>query len=544
MSEPPSRGLSFSTWPTGAIGRVTLIVEAFLEGSTAVTQDDIVRLRNIVRRTELPDAPDADVESLLQHVLDDVHIPPPNGGPIKLLAADDPPPVPADAVATAAATTSGTASQSVMMPTLGASTTEGTVTCWLKAVGEAVDVDEPLLQMSTDKVDIEIPSPIAGVIERILVQEDETVKVGTKLAVIARNRASDVPAARRLLSQQTLDEAATNSWSKWRSLGRRVEVTQIAGSRGGRHTHTLFGLTAGSGSPIAWSTTTDSVTAQWQTTTFPAPSEECGTLARRANAGSGEQQRFVGLTSFSSGPGHQEVILASAEGDLFASQRLGGAPWSRWQRISWVGRRIRQISGSCAWPGYATVFALTADSRLLYSFYKVGEDPLAWNEMDTPAPGRYVSLTSFSRGVGLQDLLIVAANGSLFSRNSHSRDPFSPSSHPREWSPWQKFGEIPNTRQVIGVGMVPLGQQVFALTSDSRLLCNQEGSTGDANRWEEIELPSRDLYVGIAAYSLTPGSLFLFAATESGSVHFKKLTTGQHKREAAAEQAPERNRKA
>ena len=70
-------------------------------------------------------------------------------------------------------------SESVSLPALGESVTEGTVTRWLKKVGDRVEVDEPLLEVSTDKVDTEIPSPVAGVIEAILVPEDETVEVGT-----------------------------------------------------------------------------------------------------------------------------------------------------------------------------------------------------------------------------------------------------------------------------------------------------------------------------------------------------------------------------
>ena len=75
-------------------------------------------------------------------------------------------------------------SQSVNLPALGESVTEGTVTRWLKNVGDHVEVDEPLVEVSTDKVDTEIPSPIAGVIEAILVQEDETVEVGTPLVTV------------------------------------------------------------------------------------------------------------------------------------------------------------------------------------------------------------------------------------------------------------------------------------------------------------------------------------------------------------------------
>jgi pyruvate dehydrogenase E2 component (dihydrolipoamide acetyltransferase) len=75
-------------------------------------------------------------------------------------------------------------SESVNLPALGESVTEGTVTRWLKNVGDRVEVDEPLLEVSTDKVDTEIPSPIAGIIEAILVAEDETVEVGTPLVTI------------------------------------------------------------------------------------------------------------------------------------------------------------------------------------------------------------------------------------------------------------------------------------------------------------------------------------------------------------------------
>ncbi|MGW6796159.1 biotin/lipoyl-containing protein, partial [Streptomyces chartreusis] len=73
---------------------------------------------------------------------------------------------------------------SVTLPALGESVTEGTVTRWLKAEGERVEADEPLLEVSTDKVDTEIPSPAAGVLASIKVAEDETVEVGAELAVI------------------------------------------------------------------------------------------------------------------------------------------------------------------------------------------------------------------------------------------------------------------------------------------------------------------------------------------------------------------------
>src|SRR5579875_1417337 len=75
-------------------------------------------------------------------------------------------------------------STSVTMPRLGESVTEGTVTRWLKAEGDHVDADEPLLEVSTDKVDTEVPSPASGTLLSIKVQEDETVEIGTELALI------------------------------------------------------------------------------------------------------------------------------------------------------------------------------------------------------------------------------------------------------------------------------------------------------------------------------------------------------------------------
>src|SRR3954464_15826587 len=72
----------------------------------------------------------------------------------------------------------------VTLPALGESVTEGTITRWLKEVGDEVEVDEPLLEVSTDKVDTEIPSPVAGTLLEIKAEEDETVEVGAELAVI------------------------------------------------------------------------------------------------------------------------------------------------------------------------------------------------------------------------------------------------------------------------------------------------------------------------------------------------------------------------
>ena len=84
---------------------------------------------------------------------------------------------------------------SVTMPALGESVSEGTVTRWLKAEGDHVNVDEPLLEVSTDKVDTEIPSPVAGTLQKIVVQVDQTVPVGAELAIIADGAAAPAPVA-------------------------------------------------------------------------------------------------------------------------------------------------------------------------------------------------------------------------------------------------------------------------------------------------------------------------------------------------------------
>ena len=82
----------------------------------------------------------------------------------------------------------------VKLPALGESVTEGTVTRWLKKIGDTVAIDEPLVEVSTDKVDTEIPSPVAGVLTQILVAEDETAAVGAVLAVVEDGVAASAPA--------------------------------------------------------------------------------------------------------------------------------------------------------------------------------------------------------------------------------------------------------------------------------------------------------------------------------------------------------------
>ncbi|MFM9627687.1 2-oxoglutarate dehydrogenase, E2 component, dihydrolipoamide succinyltransferase [Streptomyces galilaeus] len=107
-----------------------------------------------------------------------------------------PAPAPTAEAASGAGSAEGT---DVVLPALGESVTEGTVTRWLKSVGDSVEADEPLLEVSTDKVDTEIPAPTSGVLLEITVGEDETAEVGAKLAVIgapgAAPAAAPAPAA-------------------------------------------------------------------------------------------------------------------------------------------------------------------------------------------------------------------------------------------------------------------------------------------------------------------------------------------------------------
>src|SRR6478609_1496871 len=83
----------------------------------------------------------------------------------------------------------------VVMPQMGESIAEGTIVRWIKKVGDTVDRDEPLFEISTDKVDAEIPSPVAGVVSEIRVKEGETVPVNSVVAVIGSAAAAKSPSA-------------------------------------------------------------------------------------------------------------------------------------------------------------------------------------------------------------------------------------------------------------------------------------------------------------------------------------------------------------
>src|SRR3954453_8224279 len=101
----------------------------------------------------------------------------------------------------------------VVMPQMGVSVSEGTITKWLKQQGEQVEADEPLLEISTDKVDTEVPSPGTGVLSEILVNEGETVEVGTVLGRIGAGGEGAAPreAPPEPATQEAADEAMAAS---------------------------------------------------------------------------------------------------------------------------------------------------------------------------------------------------------------------------------------------------------------------------------------------------------------------------------------------
>ena len=97
-------------------------------------------------------------------------------------------------------------STSVTLPALGESVTEGTVSQWLKSVGDRVEVDEALVEISTDKVDTEVPSPVAGTLLEIRANEDDTIEVGEVLAIVGDGSAA--PAKQEAPKQEAPKEEA------------------------------------------------------------------------------------------------------------------------------------------------------------------------------------------------------------------------------------------------------------------------------------------------------------------------------------------------
>ncbi|WP_022867741.1 2-oxoglutarate dehydrogenase, E2 component, dihydrolipoamide succinyltransferase [Schaalia vaccimaxillae] len=127
----------------------------------------------------------------------------------------------------------------VTMPALGESVTEGTVTTWLKNVGDTVAVDEPIVEVSTDKVDSEVPSPAAGILIEILVGEDETVEVGTKIAMIGdaseasesqESQAKEAPAPAESASTEPPAQSSTSAEPAGPASGIEVKMPALGES--------------------------------------------------------------------------------------------------------------------------------------------------------------------------------------------------------------------------------------------------------------------------------------------------------------------------
>jgi pyruvate dehydrogenase E2 component (dihydrolipoyllysine-residue acetyltransferase) len=128
----------------------------------------------------------------------------------------------------------------VVMPQMGVSVSEGTITKWVKSEGEAIEADETLLEISTDKVDTDVPSPASGVVQQIIVQEGETVAVGTKLAVIAPEGAEaaapaeappapeEAPSAEEAPPEPATQEAAAEADAASSAEGEPAAVAEAA----------------------------------------------------------------------------------------------------------------------------------------------------------------------------------------------------------------------------------------------------------------------------------------------------------------------------
>ena len=175
-------------------------------GDTVAVDDPIVEVSTDKVDTEIPSPVAGVVEQILVEEDEDVEVgaalvvigdgsSAPAAAPAAPTAEAPAASAPAAPAAAAESPAAGSATgQEVTLPALGESVTEGTVTRWLKEVGEQVEVDEPLVEVSTDKVDTEVPSPVAGTLLEIRIQEDEEAEVGQVLAIIGDSSAA-APAA-------------------------------------------------------------------------------------------------------------------------------------------------------------------------------------------------------------------------------------------------------------------------------------------------------------------------------------------------------------
>ena len=187
-----------SSW-LKAVGDTVEVDEPLLEVATDKVDTEVPSpVSGVLLEIRVPEDETVEVGTVLAIIGDPSEAGASPAAPAEAPAAPEPAPAaepaPAPAAPPAAAPSTGSAEGTeVKMPALGESVTEGTVSSWLKAVGDTVEADEPLLEVATDKVDTEVPSPASGVLLEIRVPEDETVEVGTVLAIIGSPSA--VPAA-------------------------------------------------------------------------------------------------------------------------------------------------------------------------------------------------------------------------------------------------------------------------------------------------------------------------------------------------------------
>ena len=186
-----------TTW-LKAVGDAVDADEPLLEVSTDKVDSEVPSpVAGVLLEILVPEDETVEVGTEIARIGDASEASAPAAAPAAAPIAAPAAPAPAAPVAAAPATPAAAPAQGteVRMPALGESVTEGTVTTWLKAVGDAVDADEPLLEVSTDKVDSEVPAPVAGFLAEIRVPEDETVEVGTVVAIISETAPSAAPAA-------------------------------------------------------------------------------------------------------------------------------------------------------------------------------------------------------------------------------------------------------------------------------------------------------------------------------------------------------------
>ena len=222
-----------TTW-LKSVGDTVALDEPLVEVSTDKVDSEVPSpVAGVLLQILVPEDETVEVGTQLALIGDASEAPQDAPAPVQE-SAPTPAPAPeaqpaAPAPAPASAPVSGT---EVVMPALGESVTEGTVTTWLKSVGDAVETDEPLVEVSTDKVDSEVPAPASGFLAEIRVPEDETVEVGTVLAVITAQAPSAAPSepAAAPAAPAPAPAAPVNPFPTPASLAQTAETGQLAQS--------------------------------------------------------------------------------------------------------------------------------------------------------------------------------------------------------------------------------------------------------------------------------------------------------------------------